>query len=121
MTFKIKTFATIRICSSDVEKSKQWYQKFLGLNPIEDLDNFVSFRVGNVCLDISLADEKSPSSLGGAIGYWLVDDLDAALRKAIELGGSIYRGPLNVDEIQRTIVQIKDPIGNVIGLEAECS
>jgi predicted enzyme related to lactoylglutathione lyase len=119
MTFEIKNFATIRLCSSDLQKSKQWYQKFLGHEPVEDLENFVSFKICGVCLDISEADEKSPSSLGGAVGYWLVNDLDAAIEKAVDLGGIVYRGPLRVEEVRRTIVQIKDPIGNVIGLEAD--
>jgi predicted enzyme related to lactoylglutathione lyase len=39
--------------------------------------------------------------------------------RAIELGGEIYRGPLRVEEVRRTIVQIKDPMGNIIGFEAE--
>jgi predicted enzyme related to lactoylglutathione lyase len=53
------------------------------------------------------------------VGYWLVDDLEAAISAAIKLGGKVYRGPLKVDEVQRTIVQIVDPYGGVIGLEAE--
>ncbi len=55
---------------------------------------------------------------GGAVGYWFVDDLKAAIDRALELGGERYRGPLEVPETQRTIVQIKDPCGNVIGFEA---
>lgn len=119
MNLKIKNFATIRICSSDVQKSKHWYKNFLGLEPIEDLENFVSFKICGVCLDISEADLKSPSSQGGAVGYWLVDDMEVAIKKAIELGGTVYRGPLRVEEVNRTIVQIRDPIGNVIGLEED--
>lgn len=117
MSFKIKNFATIRICSTDVQKSKRWYESFFGQAPTEDLENFVSFKIGEVSFDISEADAKSPSSFGGSVGYWLVDDLSAAIEKAVGLGGSVYRGPLRVEEAQRTIVQIKDPLGNVIGLE----
>jgi predicted enzyme related to lactoylglutathione lyase len=36
-----------------------------------------------------------------------------------ELGGKIYRGPLRIEDARRTIAQIQDPFGNVIGLEAE--
>lgn len=118
MSFKIKNFATIRISSTDVAKSRDWYRSLLDIDPIEDLENFVSFKIGDTCFDISLADEKSPSSPGGSVGYWLVDDLDAVMKRAIEIGGEIYRGPLDVNEVQRTIVQIKDPCGNVIGFEA---
>ncbi len=119
MSFQVQSFITIRICSADVTKSRDWYRNFFSIEPIEDLKNFVSFKINGVCLDISLADEKSPTSQGGSVGYWLVDDLDRAMKRATELGGELYRGPLRVEEVQRTIVQIKDPVGNVIGLEAE--
>jgi predicted enzyme related to lactoylglutathione lyase len=118
MNFKLLKFSTIRISSSDVSRSSDWYQQLFEIKPIEELSNFVSFNISDVCLDIALADPLSPSSVGGAVGYWQVDNLDQVISRAIALGGEIYRGPLRVEEIQRTIVQIKDPVGNVIGFEA---
>lgn len=59
-----------------------------------------------------------PVSLGGTVGYWLVDNLDDLLEKIKKLGGKVYRGPLTVPKIQRAIVQIQDPFGNIIGFEA---
>ncbi len=47
---------------------------------------------------------KSPLSSGGSVGYWQINELDGLIRK--------------VPEIQRTILQVQDPFGNVIGLEA---
>ena len=81
MSFQIQSFATIRISVSNVNQSKNWYIKLFGIAPIEDLENFVSFRIADTCFDISLADVKSPVSAGGSVGYWLVDDLDALLKK----------------------------------------
>jgi predicted enzyme related to lactoylglutathione lyase len=118
MGLKIKEFATIRICSPDVARSRDWYRHLFEIEPIEDIENFVSFKINGTCLDIGLADSKSPVSTGGSVGYWLVDNLDQTIARAIELGGSVYRGPLRVEEVNRTIVQIKDPLGNVIGFEA---
>jgi len=112
------TFATIRFSSVDVKASRDFYMKLFSQTPVEDLENFVSFRIAGVCLDISLADEKSPSSCGGSVGYWLVDHLESVIEKSKALGAEIYRGPLRINEIERTIVQIKDPVGNVIGFEA---
>lgn len=57
------------------------------------------------------------SSVGGSVGYWQVDKLDHVVSKAIGLGAELYRGPLKVQEIRRIIVQIKDPMGNVVGFE----
>ncbi|MES2802131.1 MAG: VOC family protein [Bdellovibrionota bacterium] len=117
MSFQIKEFSTIRIFSDDVQKSRDWYKAFLGLEPLEDSENFVSFKIGQTCFDITVPDLKNPLSAGGTVGYWLVDDLDALVQKAESLGGKVYRGPLVVSEIQRTILQIQDPIGNTIGFE----
>lgn len=117
MSFKIEGFATIRISAQDVSKSRDWYKSLFNIDPVEDQENFVSFKISGTCLDISLADAKSPLSNGGTVGYWLVQDLDALMTKVQALGGSIYRGPLRVEEVQRTIVQIRDPFGNVMGFE----
>lgn len=114
----IHSFSTLRITVADVAKSRDWYQAFLGKPPIEDLENFASFEVGGHRLDIALADEKSPISKGGSVGYWLTNDLSAAIHRAQQLGGRVYRGPLPVREINRTIVQIEDAYGNVFGIEA---
>ena len=117
MRIKIKEFTTIRLLSHDVSKSRDWYMYFFSQDPVEDTENFVSFKVAGVSLDITSPDAKNPFSCGGSIGYWLVDDLDQVLEKVKELGGEIYRGPLKVTETNRIIAQIKDPFGNVIGLE----
>jgi RimJ/RimL family protein N-acetyltransferase/predicted enzyme related to lactoylglutathione lyase len=114
----IQSFATIRLSTNDFAKSRKWYIDFLGQNPIEDIENFASFRIQGVSLDISAADAKSPSSTGGSVGYWLVSELQPVIERALKRGATIYRGPLEVVELSRTIVQIKDPCGNVIGFEA---
>lgn len=119
MSFQIKALATVRISSENVTKSKEWYSHFFERKPIEDTENFVSFKLKNISFDICMADPRSPVSNGGSVVYWLVDNLDEAIKKAVNLGGTVYRGPLRIDEVQRTIAQIKDPYGNVFGLEAE--
>lgn len=118
MSFQIKSFSTIRISVSNVSQSRDWYKKLFNVEPIEDMESFVSFKIGETCFDISLMDAKSPLSPGGSVGYWLVDNLDGLMERVEQLGGKVYRGPLKVNEIHRTIVQIKDPFGNVVGFEA---
>jgi len=119
MGFVIKSFSTIRVFSEDVSSSRDWYKSLFGVDPVEDLEGFVSFKIQNVYFDISAVDLKSPKSEGGSVGYWLVDNLEKLIERSIELGGNVYRGPLRVEETQRTIVQIIDPFGNVVGFESE--
>lgn len=117
MTFTLIEFATIRMCVSDVANSRDWYRRFFGADPVEDLENFVSFKIANTLFDLAVVDAKSPLSKGGSVGYWFVDDLRAAIEHALSLGAKVYRGPLDVKEVGRTIVRIEDPHGNVFGLE----
>lgn len=119
MSFRVEGFATMRMSVEDVARSRDWYKAFWQLTPLEDFENFVSFKMEGSHFDIVLADAKSPVSHGGCVGYWLVDNLENAINHALKLGGKIYRGPLRVDEVQRTIVQIEDPFGNVFGLEGK--
>lgn len=118
MDLKITRVTTIRLLTNDLKKSREFYRSLFTAEPVEDSETFVSFQLGGSHFDIAIADIRNPTSPGGSVGYWLVDDLDAALKRAIELGATIYRGPLRVPEIQRTIVQIQDPCGGIIGFEA---
>jgi predicted enzyme related to lactoylglutathione lyase len=118
VNIQVKEFSGIRIFSNDLKASRDWYKALFGLEPLEDLEFFVSFKINGTCFDITVPDAKNPYSSGGSVGYWLVDDLAPVLKRVEELGGKLFRGPLKVPEIQRTILQIQDPLGNVMGFEA---
>jgi len=118
MGIKIKEVSTIRIFSNDIRKSRDWYKTLFNQDPIVDLEFFVSFKVCGACFDITVPDAENPFSQGGSVGYWLVDNIDTLLKQVEDLGGKIYRGPLRVPETQRTILQIQDPFGNIVGFEA---
>jgi predicted enzyme related to lactoylglutathione lyase len=47
--------------------------------------------------------------------YLAVDDVDATVRQAVELGGKVYREPFEVPEVGRIAV-IGDPTGAVLNL-----
>ena len=118
MAIKIKSFSTLRISVADVLQSADWYCALFDIESAERTQEFASFRIKGIQLDIAHADEKSPVTNGGCVGYWLVDDLTEVLKKVEQLGGKIYRGPLKVEVTQRTILQVKDPFGNILGFES---
>jgi predicted enzyme related to lactoylglutathione lyase len=111
-----KQLDTILLFVENVQASKAWYQQFLSLDPIEDLPDFVSFRIGSTHFNLHLADALSPVSTGGSVAYWQVENLELALIKAQEMGGTLYRGPLFIKETGQTMAQLRDPHGNVFGL-----
>ncbi|MBA3815599.1 MAG: hypothetical protein H0X29_03595 [Parachlamydiaceae bacterium] len=112
-----KELITVLLFVNDIRSSKEWYQNFLLMDPIEDLPNFASFLIGSTYFNLHLADALSPHSTGGTVVYWGVENLQITTARAISMGGSVHRGPLYVKETSRTIVQIKDPFGNVFGIE----
>lgn len=118
MSFKITEVSAIRIFSNDIKKSRDFYKALFNREPIEDLEFFVSFKIGGICFDITIPDAKNPFSQGGSVSYWFVDNIEVVLAKVEQLGGKLYRGPLKVPETQRIIMQVQDPFGNIIGFEA---
>ena len=71
--------------------------------------------MGCVVLEIVNADDKVASGAAGTVVYWAVDDLDAEVLRLGQLGASLYRGPLALEDGDR-ICQVRDPWGNCIGL-----
>ena len=72
MMSKVFGIRTLRLISNDISESRKFYQELFEIQPIEVLENFVSFLIGNSILEICLEDDKNPSSTGGAIGYRLL-------------------------------------------------
>jgi RimJ/RimL family protein N-acetyltransferase/predicted enzyme related to lactoylglutathione lyase len=106
----------VYLFTSDIEASKNWYQKVLGIQPRFTEENYVEFRPGGHCgLCLHPADEKSPLTTGGAVGYWRVINFAEVVAHFEKHGAKVYRGPLDIGNGER-ICQILDPIGNVIGL-----
>lgn len=108
---------TLRLCVNDLAASKKFYRDFFGVPAHEEDGNYVSFDLAGTRLEMVTADDKNPASTGGSIGYFEVASIGAVLEKARQLGASVWRGPLKVNDDGWTIVQIKDSAGNIIGFE----
>jgi shikimate kinase len=82
---------------------------------LDDNPDYFYLQVGWQQLWFHEADDQSPSSTGGQVAYWKVEDLDTTLQKALELGAELYRGPLDRSD-GFWMCQVKAPFGGVIGL-----
>lgn len=111
----------IRTCLlfvNEIKKSRDFYQNFFQIKPVEDLPDFASFQFGAIFFNLHLADEAlSPVSTGGTVVYFCVQKIDEWIERALSLGAEIWRGPITIEE-GWTLIQLKDPFGNVIGLES---
>lgn len=113
---KMLKLSTQLIFTKDIKASVEFYTKSLGHSPVEVEENFASFKVGNSYLNFHPADNKSPESTGGSVGYWLVEDLLKSIQPFLDNGAKIYRGPLSINEFF-AICQLIDPQGHVLGFE----
>jgi predicted enzyme related to lactoylglutathione lyase len=117
----LKGICTISFYADDVEAAARWYTELLGIDPyFLRLPGYVEFRIGDYQQELGIIDRRyappgAPEKAGGAIVYWSVDDLPAAVERAIALGATEYepvteRGPGFVT------ASVLDPFGNVLGL-----
>lgn len=113
----LKQISSVMFFVRSIKESRDWYREFLDSDPVEDLPDFVSFQVGASLLNFHLSDNKSPVSTGGHVAYWYSDSFDLDIKRALQLGGSLWRGPLEFEPGKR-ICQLRDPFGNVFGLES---
>lgn len=113
----IKGLITNLMFVENIKESRDFYCKLFDMEPFEEDDKFCSFKFGNTYFNLHPADEKSPKSKGGSVGYLQVEVFESFIKRAISLDKKIYRGPLKVNETGRTICQLEDPFGNIIGIE----
>ena len=100
---------------SDVAKACAWYSKFLDCEPTYLAPDFPVLRAASVEICFHLADSKVSSGHAGAVTYFRVNNLAVAISRAEYLGGSVYRGPLEIENGD-SICQIADPFGNLLGM-----
>ena len=105
---------------ANVEQSVDWYSRLLGAtkgSPWDVENTFRLLKIGNIEFCFQKGDEKNPVSTGGAIPYWTVEDFEKARGLAEELGATLYRGPIQIENTNRWMGQMRDPFGCIFGFE----
>ena len=122
----LRGMSTLNLWAEDLAAATRWYSKLLGVQPYFTSEaagrgsGYVEFRIGDYQHELGIIDRRfAPPQLaagpGGAIVYWHVDDVAAALERLISLGakqlqGVTERGPGFVT------ASVVDPFGNVLGV-----
>jgi uncharacterized protein len=101
------------VLGSDADRSQRFYGEVFG------------WQISRSEAGYLVVDTCSPRGISGGIGaasqqswatvYASVDDVDAMLVRAVELGGSREYGPVKVSDQLRTGA-LRDPAGNVFGV-----
>ncbi len=113
----IKGLITNLMFVENIKESSNFYCRLFDTEPFEEDEMFCSFGFGDTYFNLHPADDKSPKSKGGSVSYLNVDDFKTFVERAKTFDMKIYRGPIKVKEIGRTICQLEDPFGNIIGIE----
>jgi predicted enzyme related to lactoylglutathione lyase len=109
--------AALLVYVPDILAGLAWYQQaFPQAVPryYPEFD-FTVLDINGFSLEVVQADNKVGSGKKGVVLYWHSDDWDATLKRLIELGASLYRGPMAIEN-GLSMCQLEDPFGNLIGL-----
>lgn len=102
------------IChANDLQKAKEWYIAFTGVQPYFDEPFYVGFEINGFELGID-PDMKGVENGNHSVAYWLVEDIRSAVQKATALKAAIVTPVTNVGG-STEIAVVEDPFGNHIG------
>lgn len=112
--------------ADDVKAARQWYTELLGLEPYfqrpdADQPAYLEYRIGDFpdelgIIDAKYAPSRAAAGPGGAIVYWHVDDVPAALARLTAMGATEYDPLTKRGEGGWVTASVVDPFGNVLGL-----
>ncbi|SNR79699.1 VOC family protein [Actinomadura mexicana] len=124
----LRGFATISFWADDLEAAKDWYADLLGNQPYFHVAGpdgraaYYEFRVGDYEHELGLVDARfrpggPPAGPGGAIMFWHVDDLEAAVERLLGMGARLHEKITERGEGTGFVTaSVVDPFGNVLGV-----
>ncbi len=116
----LRGLTTISFWADDLDAARAWYTDLLGLPPYFVRDGYIEFRLGDAEDELGIIDRRyapagAPREPGGAVVYWHVDDVDAALERLLSQGATLHEAPVDRGEGFVT-ASVVDPFGNLLGV-----
>ncbi|HZS94680.1 MAG TPA: VOC family protein [Chloroflexota bacterium] len=96
---------------TDLATAKAVFTSLMGADPYVDAPYYVGYRVGPVEVGLN----PNPRGTTQPIGYWSVDDVEAALQRLVDAGAEVQQSPTNVGG-GKMIATVKDADGNILGI-----
>jgi predicted enzyme related to lactoylglutathione lyase len=122
----LRGLATVSFWADDVVAAKKWYSELLGIEPYfqrpdSEHPAYIEFRLGDYAHELGIisrayAPKGATASPGGAVIYWHVDDVAAALEKVLGMGAKVYEPLTKRGEAGFITASVVDPFGNILGL-----
>jgi predicted enzyme related to lactoylglutathione lyase len=122
----LRGVGTVRLHAADLGAATRWYAEVLGVDPYFERPGYAEFRIGDYQQELGLMDSAYLSQLGagaspagagpsGAVVYWHVDDLPAALARLLALGAAEHEPPREFGP-GFVAAAVADPFGNILGV-----
>lgn len=111
----VKGLATVIYHVPDVDRAKAWYAAAFQQQPYFDEPFYVGFNIGGYELGLDPNPGGGTPGRGGSVAYWLVDNIEAAVRHFVEAGANLASGSQDVGDGIK-VATVSDPFGNPIGL-----
>ncbi|MEM9582198.1 MAG: VOC family protein [Pseudomonadota bacterium] len=117
--------AFVNILSADVEATARFYQDLLGMKRIGDFGWFIilshvempAYEIGILDRDHETIPIDMPSTPGGYIMTFVVDDVEKAHVQAIAMRAEIIEEPTELAYGQRRLL-LRDPAGSIVDVSA---
>jgi len=100
---------------SDLPRATDWYAALLDLRPYFEEPFYVGFNVGGYELGLDPDVSAQGPGPGGAVAYWGVADIAAAMAR-LEARGVTVVAPMQEVGGGIKVATVADPFGNQIGL-----
>ena len=119
----LRELATVSCYAADLAAAERWYTELLGVEPYYRVPGYVEYRVGESEDELGLIDARyrpggpAAPTPAGAVVFWDVDDLPAAVDRLVALGATVHE-PLREhgDGEGFATASVVDPFGNVLGV-----
>jgi predicted enzyme related to lactoylglutathione lyase len=122
----LRGLTTVSFWTADMEAAKKWYTELLGLAPYFERPGpdgrlaYIEFRLGDYQHELGIihsnyAPKGATAGPGGAVVYWHVDNVAAALEKVTAMGAKEYE-PLTNRGTGFITASVLDPFGNILGI-----
>lgn len=118
--------STVSFYTDDLAAARAWYTELLGVEPYfafppaPQPPAYIEFRIGDDEDELGFVDRRwapagASAAPGGAVVFWHVDDLEAAVARLLELGATEYE-PVTPRGSGFVTASVVDPFGNVLGV-----
>jgi predicted enzyme related to lactoylglutathione lyase len=121
----LRGLSTVSFYAQDVDAARRWYAELLGVDAyfardMQGTPVYVEFRIGDHEHELGIIDSRfAPAGRseqpGGAIVYWHVDDVRAAVARLLELGATAFED-VTARGLGFVTAAVVDPFGNVLGV-----